>query len=416
MNDSSYTVIENQTVRLLDSREEPAANVQHVFIIGSKGIPAAYGGFETFVDQLTAHRVSDRIHYHVARLAKDNLRFDYHGATVFDVAVPNIRQASAIWYDVAALHRCIAYCKAHPQIKRPVFYVLACRIGPFIGHFRREIHKLGGVLLVNPDGHEWLRAKWSAPVRKYWKVSEGLMTKAADLLVCDSKHIEQYIQSNYKKYRPHTTFIAYGANIGASTMKDDDPAFAAWLQKHGLTAGGYYLVVGRLVPENNYETMLRGFMQARTTRKLVLITNDNPALLAQLKESTGCGEDARIVFAGSVYDAPLLSKIREQAHGYLHGHEVGGTNPSLLEALGATDVNLLLGVGFNREVGEDAALYWEKDPAHLAALLDRVDGMAQDERRALGKKAKARIAGAYSWPFITDQYEKLFLQSIEVKP
>lgn len=416
MNESSYTVIENQTVKLLDSREEPSADVQHVFIIGSKGIPAAYGGFETFVEQLTAHRASDRIHYHIARMAKDNLRFEYNGATVFDVAVPEIRQAKAIWYDVAALRRCIAYCKAHKQIKRPIFYVLACRIGPFIGRLRRDIHQLGGVLLVNPDGHEWLRAKWSAPVRKYWKISEGLMTKNADLMVCDSRHIERYIKDDYRKYSPATTYIAYGAKLGASPMKTDDLAFTAWLQKHSLTAGGYFLVVGRLVPENNYETMLRGFMQSHTKRKLVLITNHNPALLRQLEECTGCGADSRIVFAGSVYNAPLLHKIREQAYGYLHGHEVGGTNPSLLEALGTTDVNLLLGVGFNREVGEDAALYWDKDPAQLSALIDKADGMTKAERRELGEKARARIAGAYSWPFITAQYEKLFLQSIEVRP
>lgn len=103
-------------------------------------------------------------------------------------------------------------------------------------------------------------------------------------------------------------------------------------------------------------------------------------------------------------------KIRENAYGYFHGHEVGGTNPSLLEALGCTDLNLLLGVGFNREVAEDAALYWSKEQGDLAKLIEKADTMTAEERAALGEKAKKRIADAYSWQFIADEYEKLFLK------
>jgi rhamnosyltransferase len=103
-------------------------------------------------------------------------------------------------------------------------------------------------------------------------------------------------------------------------------------------------------------------------------------------------------------------KIRENAYGYFHGHEVGGTNPSLLEALGCTDLNLLLGVGFNREVAEEAALYWTKDAGSLATLIDTADAMSPSEIAALGAKAKQRIADAYSWQFICAEYEKLFLK------
>ena len=102
-------------------------------------------------------------------------------------------------------------------------------------------------------------------------------------------------------------------------------------------------------------------------------------------------------------------KIRENAYGYFHGHEVGGTNPSLLEALGCTDLNLLLNVGFNRECGEDGALYWSKEPGDLAALIEAADAMPAEEIAALGQKAKKRIADAYSWQFIASEYENLFL-------
>lgn len=103
-------------------------------------------------------------------------------------------------------------------------------------------------------------------------------------------------------------------------------------------------------------------------------------------------------------------KIRENAYGYFHGHEVGGTNPSLLEALSSTDLNLLLSVGFNREVAEESALYWSKEPGDLAGLIDKADTLPAEEISALGEKAKARIHDAYSWEFIAAEYEKLFLK------
>ena len=103
-------------------------------------------------------------------------------------------------------------------------------------------------------------------------------------------------------------------------------------------------------------------------------------------------------------------KIRENAYGYFHGHEVGGTNPSLLEALSSTDLNLLLGVGFNREVAEDSALYWSKEPGDLARLIEQADNMTPEQIAQLAAKAKQRIATAYSWELICGEYEKLFLK------
>ena len=384
--------------------------MQHVFIVGSKGIPGAYGGYETFVDKLTEyHQERDDLKYHVACKDTQEKEEIYHNARCFHIKVPNIGPAQAIWYDVAALSACCKYIKAN-KIENPIVYILACRIGPFMKHFVKKIHKLGGLVYVNPDGHEWLRAKWPAPVRKYWKVSEQMMVKHADLMVCDSKNIEKYIQESYASYKPATTFIAYGAETRKSTLSDDDKKLADWYAQHDLTAKGYYLVVGRFVPENNYETMIREFMQSKTDKTFALITNVSKSFLNELEEKTGFREDKRINFVGTVYDQELLMKIRENAYGYFHGHEVGGTNPSLLEALGCTDLNLLLGVGFNREVAEDAALYWSKDKGDLAKLIETADALEPAEIAALGEKAKKRIADAYSWQFITDEYAKLFLK------
>lgn len=383
-------------------------DIQDVFIVGSKGIPGNYGGYETFVDRLTEyHQVMPNIHYHVACKGSVKDEFEYHGAHCFKIRVPNIGPAQAIYYDVAALDYCIKYIKKN-KIKHPIVYVLACRIGPFAAHFEKEIHKLGGKLYVNPDGHEWMRAKWSRPVRWYWKYSERLMIKHSDLLVCDSKNIERYIRREYAQYKPETTFISYGAETRGSALPDDDAKLLQWYNEKGLRPFDYYLVVGRFVPENNYETMIREFMKSNSKKNFALITNVSDKFLEELVSKTHFDQDPRIKFVGTVYEPELLMKIRENAYGYFHGHEVGGTNPSLLEALGSTDLNLLLKVGFNEEVAEDAALYWTKKPGNLASLIDYADSLPKSEIQEYGRKAKKRIAGHYSWQYIADRYSDLF--------
>lgn len=383
--------------------------MKEVFIIGSKGIPAKYGGFETFVDQLTRHKNSPDIHYHVACMADTPGEFTYQDSHCFSIKVPSIGPAKAVCYDIAAFLYCLKYLKKYPA-EKPVIYILACRIGPFIGFLKWRLQKKGGLLYVNPDGHEWMRAKWNAAIRRYWKFSEGLMVKHADLLICDSQNIETYIRRTYTKYRPNTTFIAYGADVEQSALSDEDASLLKWYQVNQLTPGEYYLIVGRFVPENNYEQMLTEFMNSATQKKLAIITNveENP-FYQKLKEKTGFDTDRRIRFCGTVYDQKLLKKIRERAYGYLHGHEVGGTNPSLLEALGSTSLNLLLDVGFNREVAEDTAFYWNKQPGDLAELLQIADGLSESERKNIGTAARQRICAAYSHEIITKRYEDTFL-------
>lgn len=390
--------------------------IRHVYIVGCKGIPARYGGFETFVEKLTENRVSDRIRYHVA-CAVDELpeepEYEHNGAHCFCIRWRPIGAARAIAYDLEALAWAIRHAERNGA-EHPVFYVLACRIGPFVGRFARRIRKMGGTLLVNPDGHEWMRAKWSAPVRRYWKVSEAGMVKRADQIVCDSRTIEKYIQEEYARFSPETAYIAYGADTAPSELADDDPAFIGWLQRNGLEPDGYYLAVGRFVPENNYETMIREFMASGTRRAFALVTGVDDRFLDELERRTGFRGDPRIKFVGTVYDQELLKKVRENAFAYLHGHEVGGTNPSLLEALASTQLNLLLDVGFNREVAEDAALYWTKEEGDLARLIERAERLSIDELRRFDQKTSMIIHDNYSWCSIVASYEIIFLGGTSV--
>lgn len=384
-----------------------------VYIVGSKGIPAKYGGFETFVEKLTAYQKDSNIQYYVACMRENSAKsgisediFEHNGAICYNIDVPKIGPARAIAYDVVALEKAIELAEKN-QDREPVFYVLACRMGPFIGRLKKRIQALRGCLLVNPDGHEWLRAKWSLPVRKYWKYSERLMVKHADLLICDSKNIETYIQRDYAKYEPKTSYIAYGTDTERSQLTADSPEVQAWFADKGVAAGHYYLVVGRFVPENNYAAMIRGFMQADTDRDFVLIANvEENKFYSQLLKETGFDQDPRIKFVGTVYDQELLKYIREHAFAYFHGHEVGGTNPSLLEALSSTQLNLLLDVGFNREVAEDSALYWPKD--QLADVIAQAEALSPEEVAELDQASSQRIAQAFTWEQIVAAYEREF--------
>jgi len=384
-----------------------------VYIIGSKGIPAKYGGFETFVEKLTEYQKDSNIQYYVACMRENSAksgitedRFEHNGAICFNVDVPNIGPARAIAYDIAAVNKAIELAKENKD-EAPIFYILACRIGPFISRIKRKIRAIGGTLLVNPDGHEWLRAKWSLPVRKYWKFSEQLMVKHADLLVCDSKNIEQYIQEDYKQYQPKTTYIAYGTDTAPSNLKAEDAKVRNWYQEKGVSENGYYLVVGRFVPENNYETMIREFIKSKSKKDFVLITNvEQNKFYDQLLQDTGFNKDPRVKFVGTVYDQELLKYIRENAFAYFHGHEVGGTNPSLLEALASTKLNLLLDVGFNREVGEQSAIYWKKD--ELSQVIEKVEQFDAKMIDELDRQSNQRIADAFTWEKIVTDYEKLF--------
>lgn len=387
--------------------------MEHIFIVGSKGIPAKYGGFETFVEKLTENQKDKNIQYHVA-CTKENSdksgiverEFVHNGANCYTIDLPNIGPAKAIYYDVKALEWAIKKAEREGY-ERPIFYVLACRIGPFIARLKRKIDKIGGVLLVNPDGHEWLREKWSLTVRKYWKISESLMVKHADKLICDSKNIEKYIKEDYKKYNPKTTYIAYGTDLNKSTLTNKSKVVREWFSSKSVKENDYYLVVGRFVPENNYETMIREFMKSNSKKDFVLITNvEQNSFFEKLKETTGFDKDGRIKFVGTVYDQELLKYIRENAFAYFHGHEVGGTNPSLLEALGSTRLNLLLDVGFNREVGENGALYWEKDNLHI--LIEEAEKLDEEKIKILEGNVKERIKKQFSWDYIVGEYEKEF--------
>lgn len=402
--------------------------VRHIYIIGAKSI-GQYGGFESFILNLLKHHEGDlRIHYHVAckangsgymdpdvlpgavRISDDS--FSYCGAECKLIHIPeSLGAAQAIYYDLRALKWVCSDIESN-HISSPIVYILASRIGPFERRYVKRIHSAGGLVYQNPDGHEDRRGKWNPIIRRYWKLSEKYAVRNADLVICDSLNIEKYIREEYAFLHPETVFIAYGTDVRGRQENDQKitARYNDWLKDHGLTDGQFYLSVGRFVPENNYETMIREFMASSTRRKYAVITTEDDAYAGKLQSILNYRSDSRIVFTGTVYDRELLSCIRARAYAYIHGHEVGGTNPSLLESMGTTDLNLLYDVGFNREVAEDTAMYWSKDEGNLAELIDRVDCMDDMAQATLGESARLRMKEHYDWDLICAKYAEVFLR------
>ncbi|EKU17584.1 Glycosyl transferases group 1 [Streptococcus intermedius] len=381
--------------------------MQHVFIIGSRGLPAKYGGFETFVENLVGHQVSPQIQYHVACLSDKEAyhHFDYKGVDCFTIQAPKFGPARVIAYDMMAINYALKLVKEQ-EIVQPVFYILGNTIGAFIAPFARKIHHAGGIFYINPDGLEWKRAKWAKPVQAYLKYSEKLMTKHADLVISDNQGIEMYINKIYPWSK--TTFIAYGTDLNLSSLTDQTTKVRDFFNQWQSKEKNYYLIVGRFVPENNYESIIREFMKSQTQRDLLIVCNhQGNAYFEELRQKTNFDQDERIKFVGTIYDQDLLKYIRNQAFAYIHGHEVGGTNPGLLEALAQTDLNLVLDVDFNHQVAKETAFYWQKADASLVALIDQVDMKADFSQ--LGQAAKENMKENYTWEKIVGEYEELFL-------
>lgn len=397
--------------------------MKHVFICGAKSV-GHYGGYETFVQELAKHMEKFQdIQLHIFCKANGSgsmdesalenvtemsqMEFMYYGAHCIKLEVPSFGAATAIWYDAAAVKWALHYCQEQ-GIRKPVFYILTCRIGPHIGCLKRRMRQIDGEFELNPDGHEWKRRKWPLPVRKYWKWSEKRMVQAADLVICDSLNIEKYIQETYRDCKLHTTYISYGADVLDENGTENSAEFSEYMKEHELTKDGYYLVVCRFVPENNIEIILREFMRSSTTRKLAVVTTENCKYQEKLEKKLHFERDRRICLLGEIYDQGLLKSLRINSWAYLHGHEVGGTNPSLLESLGATKISLLLQVPFNEEVAQDAALYWTKEPGNLSSLIDKADSFSEKDRLCLGARAKERIKNSYSWEKIAEAYRELW--------
>ncbi len=384
--------------------------MKNIIIIGSRGYKASYGGWETFVTNLIENYNDKMTTFHVFELThnkKDNEKI-MKKENVFcpQVYSPKVGFVTMFIYAILALKRTKKYIKKQ-KLENVVVYVLGCRMGPFFPFLIHSLKRQGIQIYLNPDGLEWMRDKWSWWIKECFKISEYCMVKHSDIIVCDSKAIQQYIDTKYKKFHKPTYFIPYGAYLKQNICKTD--TVNKLYKKYKLVENNYYLIVGRFVPENNYELVIKEFMNSDTKRDLVIISNvEENKFFKELKEKTEFTNDKRIKFIGPVYDVDTLLYIRKNAFAYIHGHSAGGTNPSLLEALASTKLNILYNAIYNVEVGMESAFYFSKQKGDLVRIIKKCENLNEEEILKYEKLAHTRIKTEYTWKLVVEKYKKIW--------
>ena len=377
---------------------------KNIFVLGCQGYNKNYGGWETFVKNFSDFYDKKKANIYVTEVTfnKNDKEYVSNGINCLPVYTKKTGSATMMIYAMKSLFYTKKYIKEN-NIQNAIIYILGLKLGPFLKLEYPYFKKNNIKVFVNPDGLEWKRSKWSKPVKKYFLYEEKSMLKACDGIVCDSEGIKSYLEEAYPKNKVPKYFIAYGTkkvNLDGVNEKEV-------LKEYDLKANNYCLVVGRCVPENNFELIIKQFMKSKIKKELVIISNiTGSKYYEELKSITNSDSDKRIRILPGIYDEKKLSTIRKNAYLYIHGHSVGGTNPSLLEALSLTDLNVLYDVNFNKQVGLDSCLYFG-DNDELSNILNDTKYL-DSIKLEKGVMAKKRISDAYTWKIILDKYQKLF--------
>lgn len=380
------------TSPLASAPEPPEANglptALRIALLGARGIPASYGGFETFAEQL-ATRLASRGHQVTVYAECGEQRVAdsfYQGVRVRHRRRPRWGAASVLAYDCACLW----------DARRGYDLVYMLGYGAAWACWWPRV--FGVPVWINVDGLEWARSKWGWGARVYLRCMEWLTTKVATRLIADAQAIAHRFRQTYPSGAP-SSFIAYGAELVQA--EDFDPSvLSAW----GLQPHRYMLVVARPEPENHILEIVQGYVQHGGGWPLVVV-GDVSGTTPYQRQLKALASD-RVRFVGGIYDTELLKSLRVHAACYLHGHSVGGTNPSLLEALACGNWVIAHDNPFNREVARDAADYFST-PEQLARSLDSVVSQTVALQSERSQRARAIVAEHYTWDGIADTYEAL---------
>ena len=355
-----------------------------VALLGTRGVPAQYGGFETAVEEIGA-RLAER-GYNVTVYCRNpgQTLMSYRGMRL--VNVPAIKHRMTETLSHTALSTAHAIIKDKPD----VVLMLNAGNAPML----KPLALAGIPAAIHLDGLESRREKWRGMGARYYRWAERAAVKSGDVVIADAQAIADHAQRQYGR---SCTVIPYGAEV-------IEPG-ADRLTKLGVTEGKYHLIVARLEPENHVLDAVHAYRQSAEVLPLIVVGSAPYAQWYIDKIKAAAAGDPRIRLVGSIYDAELLDQLYGHARTYIHGHSVGGTNPSLLRAMGAGAPVLAFDVEFNREVTAGQAFFWA-DATALTELLDEISTGAFDARlRELGALGQARIAEHYQWDAVTDRYE-----------
>lgn len=357
-----------------------------IAIIGTRGIPANYGGFETLAEQLSL-RLASRGH-DVTVYCRTAYASHPHGHVHQGVklaVLPTIRHK----YLDTVVHALLSTLHALP---RRYDAILVCNAANTPVTFMPRL--FGTPVAVNVDGLERKRKKWNALGRAWYRLSERLSTVLPSAIITDARTIETYYAERYGK---ESTFIPYGVESGSEEGRET-------LEQFGLQPNGYMLYVSRLEPENNADLVVKAFERVKSERRLVIV-GDAPYAGEYIKKLKAT-KDPRVIFTGTIFGQGYR-QLQSGAYCYIQATEVGGTHPALVEAMGFGNCVAAADVPEHREVlGENGFYFPLGDPAGLAAILQRFDDQPELVAEA-GRANGRRSADNYSWDAVTDGYEAL---------
>lgn len=368
-----------------------------IALIGTRGVPARYGGFETAVEEIGG-RLAQRGHS-VTVYCRSGGQSEPPLPTHLGmrlVQLPAAKRKTLETLSHTALSTLHAVTRGHPDVA----VVFNAANSPFLPALRLR----GIPVATHVDGLEWKRAKWGGSGKRYYRVAEALAVQWSDALIADAQGIEDYYRA---EFNAPTVQIAYGAPIIDGRRGDR-------LGELGLSRHGYHLVVARFEPENHVDLAVDGYRASAAQLPLVVVGSAPYADAYTERIRRVAAGDRRVIQLGGVWDQELLDQLYANAAAYVHGHSVGGTNPSLLRAMGAGADVLAYDVNFNRDVMGSRDVYWSDAPA-LAKLLNWAE-RDRDAARERGNCLRRRAAQHYSWEDVANDYESLCQRLVSGAP
>ena len=357
-----------------------------VAILGTRGVPAAYGGFETAVEQIGKRLASRGYDITVYCRNPGQTLTEYEGMHLVNLPALRHRMTETL------SHTSLSVVRAITKDKPDVALVLNAGNAPLI----RPLKAAGIPVAIHLDGLESQREKWRGAGARYYQWAERAAVRNGDEVIADAVAIADHVRATFGR---ESTVIPYGADV-------IDPG-GGRLGELNLIRKDYHLIVARLEPENHVLDAVHGYTVSDETRPLLVVGSApySEWYVRRVREVAESSASVRMV--GGLYDQELLDQLYANARTYIHGHSVGGTNPSLLRAMGAGAPVLAFDCEFNREVTDGRSFFWENADA-LAALLDDVaEGEVDEELHEYAEAGRTRVRERYQWDAVTDDYERL---------
>jgi len=357
-----------------------------IVMLGTRGVPAAYGGFETAIEEIGRRLVADGHEVTVYCRGSNDKPATHLGMRLVHLPAARKKALETLSHTFLSV--------AHLLFSRrryDVAFVFNAANAVFLPVLR--LRRLP--VAVHVDGLEWKRTKWGKWGRRYYRTAESLSVRWADALIADAQGIADYYTA---EFGVPTELIAYGAPI------QHDPA-SDKLSELDLTPQEFHVVVARFEPENHVLEIVQGYRDSAATRPLVVVGSAPYADDYTAAITAAAGDDPLIRLVGGVWDQDLLDQLYANALTYLHGHSVGGTNPSLLRAMGAGAPVIAFDVSFNREVLDDKGWYFST-PAGVAAAVEQAENDPV-ATAAIGSSLRVRASAHFDWTDVSQGYADL---------